>query len=114
MTRARGVPRDVWRERLQLSDAELLAFCDRWSIVEFAVFGSILREDWGPDSDIDVLVTFAEGVHWPWGGLASVESELERLLGRPVDVGTRRSVEEVTNPDRRSEILGDAQVVAAA
>jgi uncharacterized protein len=93
----------------------LAAFCSRWRIAELAVFGSVLREDFGPDSDVDLLVTFDAGARHGLAGarhglfaLAEMELELEGLFGRDVDLVTRRSVEESANWIRKRAILDTA------
>jgi hypothetical protein len=87
-------------------------FCARWNIVEFALFGSVVREDFRPDSDIDVMVTFGRGgmSPWPWGTIA-MKLELEDLFGREVDVVVR---ETVNNPFLGQTISKDLTVVYAA
>ena len=73
------------REGIEIDDERLADMCRRHHVTELLVFGSALRDDFGPDSDIDVLVTFADGVHVPWGGVAFMQ-ELEVALGRKVDM----------------------------
>lgn len=89
-------------------------FCRRWKIVELAVFGSVLREDFGPDSDIDLLVRFASDARWSLFDHARMERELEGLLGREVDLVSRSAVERSPNWIRREEILGTARTLYAA
>ena len=58
------------KQDIEIPDAELAGFCRRWQIVELALFGSILRADFGPQSDVDVLVTYApDKRREAWGGL---------------------------------------------
>jgi hypothetical protein len=66
---------------------EIAAFCQRWQISEFALFGSVLRDDFGPESDIDVLVTFAPGAIIGLNFI-TIQNELSALLGRRVDLNT--------------------------
>ena len=96
-----------------LTEEALAAFCRRWKIVEFALFGSVLREDFGPESDLDVMVTYATDVEWGLFDHVGMEQELAELVGRPVDVLTRRSVEQSYNWLLRETILGTAEVVYA-
>ncbi len=86
-------------------------FCQRWQINEFYVFGSVLREDFRPNSDIDIMVSFEADA--PWGLLEFVrmKRELETLLGREVDLITKKSIEQSHNWIRRQEILGTAQLI---
>jgi predicted nucleotidyltransferase len=91
--------------------AQVEAFCRKWRITEFALFGSVLREDFGPDSDVDVLVTFAPDHGWGLYELVDMQDELEVLFGRKVDLVMRGGL---TNPFRRHEILRTRQVLYAA
>ena len=90
------------------------AFCDRWEVEEIALFGSILRDDFGPDSDIDMLVRFKTERTPGLIGIAGMERELAELLARRVDLVNRRAIEESRNYIRRKAILESAQVVYAA
>lgn len=97
-----------------LASAEAIAdFCTRWRVSEMALFGSVLRDDYGRESDIDVLVEFEPG-GVPGLEFVSMATELSGLLGRPVDVLTRFAVERSPNHIRRKEILGSAVVIYAA
>jgi predicted nucleotidyltransferase len=92
-----------------MTDDELAAFCRRWGLVEVRAFGSVLRADFDANSDIDLLVRFAPGTSWPWGGLADIQEELTQRLRRRVDVVTCATVEESENYIRRQQILSTAQ-----
>jgi len=94
-----------------LDEAEIAAFCRRWGIREFALFGSVLRDDFSPESDDDVLVSFKEGRKPKLADLLEMESELKAIFGRDVDLGTREAVEQDENYLRRKAILGSAQVI---
>ncbi len=94
--------------RIDLPQDQIAEFCRRWKITEFSLFGSVLRDDFRPDSDIDVLVSFAPEARWSLFDLAAMEEELEGLLGRKVDMLTRSSVEQSYNWIRRKEILRTA------
>lgn len=94
--------------------AQIKEFCQRWQITEFALFGSVLREDFRPDSDIDVLVTFAPEAHHTLFDLVHMENELKAIFQREVDLVSRRGVEQSRNYLRRNEILSSAQVIYAA
>lgn len=97
-----------------IDQAALRDFCERWKIVEFSVFGSVLRDDFRPDSDVDVLVTFAENARWRLGDLVQMRVELSGLLGRDVDIVERRAVEENPNWIIRRAILDSARQVDVA
>lgn len=88
-------------------------FCQRWGIVEFALFGSVLREDFNDDSDIDVLVQFREDKRLTLFDLVEMGDELETIFGRKVDLIDRKGIEESRNYLRRKEILNSAQVIYA-
>jgi hypothetical protein len=100
--------------QIALPQAEIEAFCQRWQITRMELFGSVLREDFRPDSDVDVLVTFAPDVKLTFANLMQIESELESIFRRRVDVGTRRSVEEDRNYLRRHIILDSSRVIYEA
>ena len=96
---------------LHIDDKKLREFCVRWKITELALFGSVVRDDFGPDSDVDVLVAFAPEVRWTLLDHVRMRDELMEVFGRSVDLVTRRAVERSPNYLRRREILGSAQVV---
>jgi len=100
--------------RIDIPQDKIADFCRRWKISELALFGSVLREDFRPDSDVDVLVTFAPDAKWSLFDHVDMEDELEGILGRPVDLVSRRGIERSRNPFRRKAILDSARVVHAA
>ena len=93
---------------------EIEAFCHRWSVVKLELFGSVLQIDFGPESDIDVMVTFAYDAHPSLFDLVTMQDELEAILGRDVDLIDRRSIEQSHNWVRRKEILGSTRPVYQA
>jgi uncharacterized protein len=97
-------------DRLGTAPEEISEFCQRWKITELALFGSILREDFRPDSDIDVLVTFAPNDGWSLFDVMNLQRDLESIVHRPVDLIEKRDLK---NPFRRSEILRTHQVIYA-
>ncbi len=99
---------------LNLPHDRIAAFCRKWNVSELALFGSVLRDDFRPDSDVDVLVTFTPGSRVSLFDFPEMQDELSEIFGRPVDLLTRRGVEESRNPYRRRSILDSAQVVYAA
>lgn len=103
--------REAIRSRLGISEAELAAFCQRWQIAELSLFGSALRADFRDDSDIDLLATFDPEARWSLIDHGAMEQELAGLLGREVDLLTRRSVERNRNWLLRKNILTSAEVV---
>lgn len=88
-------------------------FCHRWQIIELALFGSALREDFNADSDVDVLVQFRAGVRYTLSDLVMMGDEMEAIFGRPVDLIDRRAVEQSPNYIRRRIILDSAEVIYA-
>ena len=97
--------------RMEISQSQLAEFCQRWQIEAFAFFGSVLRDDFNPESDLDVLVTFKSEANWSLLDHLRMEQELSDLLNRKIDLLTRRAVEQSHNWMRRQEILGTAEVV---
>ena len=91
----------------------LKQFCRRWKISGLALFGSALRTDFRADSDVDLLVTFADDADWGLLAHVQMQQELSTLLKRPVDLISKRALERSANWLRREAILGDAQVVAS-
>lgn len=102
------------RANIAIPEPELHAFCRRWRIAELALFGSVLRDDFRPDSDVDVLVRFAPNARPTLFDLVRMKDELQELLGRPVDLVSRRAIEASRNHVRRNAILGSAEVIYAA
>lgn len=96
----------VKRPNIDLPDEQIAEFCRRWKIVEFSPFGSAPREDFGPRSDLDVLISFAPDHGWSLFDLVQMQDELEAIVGRKVDLAERQSVEASENYVRRRHILG--------
>jgi len=91
----------------------LTEFCQRWEIQELAFFGSVLREDFRPDSDVDILVSFLPESRWTLFDHVQMQEELEVIFGRKVDLVSRRAIERSHNRFRRASILNSAEVVYA-
>ena len=100
--------------RIAIDRERIADFCRRWKIVEFSLFGSVLRDDFRPDSDIDVLVSFAPDADWSLFDHVAMADELKAMLGRKVDLVTRRAIERSENWIRRKGILGSAEPVYVA
>lgn len=98
----------------QFSQDQLEHFCSRWQIIELALFGSFLTDRVRFDSDVDLLVTFAEDTHWSLLDHVQMEDELEKIFGRPVDLVAKKAVEQSYNWLLRQEILNSAQVIFRA
>lgn len=95
-------------QRLTFDQETLINLCQRWQIQEFALFGSVLREDFRPDSDIDVLITFLPNDPWNLFDIITLKQELETLTQRSVDVVEKK---QLRNPYRRAEILKTYQTI---
>ena len=93
---------------------KIAAFCKRWNISEFAIFGSALRADFRPDSDIDVLVSFTPDTKVSLFDMVHMQDELKQIFSRDVDLISRRGVETSRNYLRRKAILESAQVIHVA
>ena len=102
---------DAIYNRLRVSTDKIAEFCRCWQIVELALFGSVLRDDFRPDSDIDVLVTFAPDARWSLLDHIRMGRELESLFGREVDLVSKRAVEESENWIRRRGILSATRAI---
>jgi uncharacterized protein len=98
---------------VSLPTAAITQFCRRWKIRELALFGSVLRTDFRPDSDVDVLVTFADDADWGLLAHMQMQQELATLLHRPVDLISRRALERSPNWIRRAAILNTAQILVS-
>jgi uncharacterized protein len=98
---------------MELPMERIAEFCDRWQIIEFALFGSILREDFRPDSDVDVMVQFHPDARPKFSTLDQMEAELKAIFRRDVDLITRQGIETSRNYLRRQEIFSSAQVIYA-
>ncbi len=90
---------------------QIAAFCRKWSIAEFSLFGSILRDDFRDDSDVDVLVAFKSGTSHDYHAWDAMEDEVRAMFGREVDLVEKGRIE---NPYRRHHILTHRRVLYAA
>lgn len=93
--------------------ADIEAFCRKWRITELSVFGSAARGELRPDSDLDALVSFEPDADWDLLDLLHVQDDLERIVGRRVDMVERCALESSENWIVRNEILGSAVPVYA-
>ena len=100
--------------QIVIPEEEIADFCGRWKVTELALFGSVLRRDFGPDSDVDVLVSFALDAHWSLFDLVTMQDELRAIFGREVDLLQRVAVERSENYIRRKSILSNLEVIYAA
>lgn len=98
-------------KNIEISETKIANFCYRWRITELALFGSALREDFRPDSDIDVLVKFTPDHQWTLLDHVDMRDELEAIFGRKVDLVSKTAIERSRNYLRRKNILNSAQVI---
>ena len=97
--------------RIDIPREKIEDFCRRWKIKEMAIFGSVLREDFGPESDVDYLVTFFEQARWSLFDWVEMIEELKKITGREIDLVDRESIR---NPFRRRSILARMEVIYGA
>lgn len=101
------------QSRLGITPEQLAEFCQRWKVTELALFGSVLRDDFSANSDVDILVSFTP--HHSWGlEFIQMREELAILFKRPVDLLTRQSIMNSHNALRRQVILDSAEIIYAA
>lgn len=91
--------------RVDINQQKIVDFCSKWKISEFALFGSVLRDDFGPESDIDVLVQFANDTRYTLLDIAVIQDELACILGRRVDLVERSAIERSENYIRHKHTL---------
>ena len=96
--------------RIELPANAVAAFCCKWKIIELALFGSVLTDEFRTDSDVDVLVTFADNQNWSLWDFIEMKEELQGILGREVDLVEKSSLR---NPFRRRAILSTQRVIYA-
>jgi predicted nucleotidyltransferase len=100
-------------DRLGITPAQLAKFCQQWHLAELSLFGSILRDDFRPDSDIDILIVLDSdpNLHTSLMDLVGMQHQLEEMVGRKVDLIEKESVETSHNWIRRNSILNTAQII---
>ena len=97
--------------KIPIDHRKITAFCQKWNITEFAVFGSVLRDDFRQDSDVDVLVTFGPGGGVTFDNRVDMLDELKAIFNREVDLVEKKTI---SNPFRRHSILTTKEVLYAA
>jgi predicted nucleotidyltransferase len=96
---------------ITIPQEEIGRFCRKWKISEMALFGSVLSDDFRPESDIDVLVTFKDDAGWGLFDIVDMSDELASIFGRKVDLVEKDSLK---NPFRKEAILGANEIIYAA
>lgn len=104
----------VTSTRLSTPNEQIESFCQHWKITGLSLFGSVLRDDFRPESDVDVLVTFAPEAEWSLLDHVAMQEELSTIVGRKVDLVSRQAVEQSDNEQRRRAILDSAEPIYVA
>jgi uncharacterized protein len=99
---------------IEIPKQRIEEFCRKWKITEFSLFGSVLRDDFRPDSDVDVLATFSPDAHWRYYHILDMKDELKEIFGRAVDIVGTRLVEKSGNYIQRKHVLSNLETVYAA
>lgn len=102
------------KARIDIPHEKLASFCQQWRIVEFSFFGSVLRDDFRQDSDVDVLVRFHPDARHTLFDMVRMQEELTGIFGRRIDLVSRRGIEQSRNDIRKNAILKSAEVVYGA
>ena len=95
---------------IDLPEQDIAEFCRKWQVTEFALFGSVLRDDFSPDSDVDVVIRLADEAPWSSFECVEMNDELRTLFGREVDLIEATGLR---NPIRRHEIMSTREVIYA-
>jgi hypothetical protein len=96
---------------IEVPDGRIAEYCREWQVAELSLFGSVLRPDFRPDSDVDVLVSFGPEAHWSLYDIVEMMDQLKEMFNREVDLVEK---EALRNPFRRNEILATRKVIYAA
>ena len=102
------------RTKIDIPKEKIDEFCQKWKIVELSLFGSVLRDDFRSDSDVDMLVTFSPDAEWSLLDHVAMEEELSVIFGKKVDLVSRRAIERSENYIRRQHILSSVQTIYVA
>lgn len=99
--------------QIELPTEKIADFCRRWKIARLEVFGSVLRDDFRPDSDVDFIANYLPDAHWSLLDRVHMKHELEDMLGRDVDLLNRRALEHGQQNSRAAAILAQAKLLYA-
>jgi len=102
------------KANIPIPEEQIADYCRRWKIAELALFGAVLRDDFRPDSDVDVLVRFHPDARHTLFDMVRMQDELMRIFGREVHLVSRRAIEKSKNYLRKKTILESAKVVYGA
>jgi uncharacterized protein len=99
-------------QHISLSEQQIIDFCQQWQITRLALFGSVLRQDFNPEtSDIDILIDFSETANYTLLDFAEMQDQLTSLFQRKVDLVSRRGLETSKNLERKSNILSSTYTI---
>ncbi len=98
-------------KNIEIPIDQITKFCQRWKVKELALFGSVLREDFRPDSDLDILISFAPDNCWTLLDRVDMQDELTEIFGRKVDLVNKQGIERSRNYLRKDSILSSAKVI---
>ena len=98
------------KANIEIPKDKIVDFCKKWMITEFSIFGSALRDDFSPDSDVDILVTLSDDAPWSLYDWIDMIDELKMIFGRDVDLVSSKGLR---NPFRRKEILSNREIIYA-
>lgn len=100
--------------KIEIPLKEIETFCKKWKVSEFALFGSVLREDFDfKESDLDIILEYNNDAKWTLFHVVRMRDELKEIFGREVDLVSKRAIERSLNPFRKKEILESAKVIYA-
>ena len=102
------------KSHIDIPKAEIKAFCEKYDIKEFSLFGSVLSDDFSKGSDIDILVTFGKDSHHTVFDLVRMEEELQQIFKCEIDLVSRRGLESSRNYIRKNAILNSVETIYAA
>jgi uncharacterized protein len=100
-----------WKNNISITEEQIREFCQHWHIKEFYLFGSVLRSDFNLNSDIDIMITFNQNATCSLWDFVRIKNDLSTLLGRKIDLMTKKSIEESYNWIRCQEILNTAILI---
>lgn len=104
----------IAQANIEIPNEGIVDFCRRWKVARLGLFGSVLRDDFRPDSDIDVMIDFAPDARWSLFDVVHMQEELNELFGREVDLVERRTVLRSENYIRRKHILSTVEPIYVA
>jgi predicted nucleotidyltransferase len=97
--------------RITIDKEKIKTFCQKWKVKELSLFGSVLTDEFRPDSDVDVLVVFDDDAGWSLFDFVDIQDELKAMFGREVDLVEKRALR---NPFRKHHILNHHEVIYGA